>query len=310
MEEAVVGSALQKVNTLQRSILDSSDLTIISTDLHGGIQTINATALQKLGYEPGEVNGQLVSRIIHDPQEIEQRAFILSQELGYSIKPNFEAIVAKARLGIADENIWTYIRKDCSRFPVRLSVTVIRDEAEQLFGFLAIGKEITLKQRAEPSLFESGAGFLGAFQHAAIGMALISPQGHWLKVNTSVCDIVGYSESELLALTFQDITHPDDLELDLNYVKQMLLGEIDTYQMEKRYIHKQGHEVWILLSVSLVCQEDGQPLYFISQIQDINARKLSEQKLSESLAEKNVMLQEIHHRVKNNLQVICSLLIL
>src|SRR4030088_3196778 len=108
--------------------------------------------------------------------------------------------------------------------------------------------------------------FQSAFEFAAIGMALVSPEGKWLRVNRSICEITGYSEAELLKRTFQDITHPDDLDLDLANVRKMLAGEIKTYQMEKRYFHKDGSIVWVLLSVSLVRTESGEPLFFIGQI--------------------------------------------
>src|SRR5205823_3349031 len=90
---------------------------------------------------------------------------------------------------------------------------------------------------------------------------------------------------ELLARTFQDITHPDDLEADLENVRKMLSGEIKTYQMEKRYLHKSGSVVWILLSVSLVRTKSGEPLFFIGQIQDITRRKLSEEQLAKATAQ-------------------------
>ncbi len=127
--------------------------------------------------------------------------------------------------------------------------------------------------------------FQSAFEFAAIGMALVSPEGKWLQVNRSVCKITGYGEAELLERTFQDITHPDDLELDLENVRKMLAGEINTYQMEKRYYHKDGTIVWVLLSVSLVRTKSGEPLFFISQIQDITRQKTSEQKLAKATAE-------------------------
>ena len=129
---------------------------------------------------------------------------------------------------------------------------------------------------------ESETHFRSAFDFAAIGMALVSPQGRWVQVNRALCAIVGYSEGELLARTFQDVTHPDDLSADLGYVGQMLRGEIESYQMEKRYLHKQGHVVWVLLSVSLVRSADGVPLHFISQMQDISARKAAERAVRES----------------------------
>jgi PAS domain S-box-containing protein len=127
--------------------------------------------------------------------------------------------------------------------------------------------------------------FQNAFEFAAIGMALVSPEGKWLQVNRAICEITGYSEVELLERTFQDITHPDDLEADLENVHKMLAGEIKTYQMEKRYLHKNGSVVWILLSVSLVWTTSGEPLFFISQIQDITRQKASEEKLAKAAAE-------------------------
>ena len=96
---------------------------------------------------------------------------------------------------------------------------------------------------------------------------------------TGACEILGYPEEELLGKTFQDITHPDDLDADLDQVRRTLLGEVRTYQMDKRYFNKEGHVVWVLLSVSLVHDEEGDPLYFISQIQDITERKVLEERL-------------------------------
>jgi len=122
-------------------------------------------------------------------------------------------------------------------------------------------------------------GFASAFKYASIGMALVSPEGRWLKVNEAVCRLTGYSEEELAHKTFQDITHPDDLEADLDQLRQLLAGQIPSYHMEKRYFHKDGHLVWVLLNVSLVRGADGRPSHVISQIQDITERKQAEQEM-------------------------------
>jgi PAS domain S-box-containing protein len=145
---------------------------------------------------------------------------------------------------------------------------------------LALQTEVAEHQRAEESLRESEERFSGAFEHAPIGVALVSPSGRWLKVNREVCDLVGYSEEELLTRTFQDLTHPDDLEADLEHVRRLLAGEVRSYQIEKRYIHQRGHVVPALLNVSLVRDERGRPRYFISQIQDITERKQAEEALA------------------------------
>ena len=150
--------------------------------------------------------------------------------------------------------------------------------------------ELRDRRETERILTESEERFRNAFDYAVIGMALVSLDGHFLKVNRSLCEITGYSEQELLATTFQAITHPDDLDADLDYANQLLSSEIPSYQMEKRYFHKQGYIVWILLSGCLVRDERSQPLYFIAQIQDITERKRAEEALRESEAKLQAIL--------------------
>lgn len=124
--------------------------------------------------------------------------------------------------------------------------------------------------------------FQGAFDFAPIGMALVAPDGMWLKVNRSLCRLVGYTEQELLATNFQAITHPDDLGLDLDHLRAMLAGKIQFYQIEKRYIHKRGHPVTILLSISIVRDAQKAPLYLVAQMEDISERKRMEEALREN----------------------------
>lgn len=124
--------------------------------------------------------------------------------------------------------------------------------------------------------------FEATFEQAAVGIALLDPDGRWLRVNRKLCDIVGYRPDELLSKSFQDITHPDDLSSDLEFVGQVLAGEINTYTLEKRYLRKDGSIVWINLSVSLARQPDGSPDYFISVVEDISARKEAEANLTEA----------------------------
>jgi two-component system, cell cycle sensor histidine kinase and response regulator CckA len=142
-------------------------------------------------------------------------------------------------------------------------------------------------QASEPTpakLGEPDAYFRSAFEHAAIGMALVAPDGQLLRVNRSVCEFLGRSAEELCDLTFQDITHPDDLATDLDNVRRLLAGDIHAYTLEKRYLRRDGHVVWGLLSVSLMRDADGSPLHFISQVQDVTERKRAEAALQESEA--------------------------
>ncbi len=146
-------------------------------------------------------------------------------------------------------------------------------------------QDINERKQAEIALQESEARFSSAFEYAPIGMAMVAPDGHWLKINHALQNVIGYTEQELTSKTFQDITHPDDLELDLNYVSRLLAGELQSYQMEKRYFHKSGEIVWALLTVSLVKDGQGNPQHFISQIQDITERKRNEKEQLRHVAE-------------------------
>lgn len=170
---------------------------------------------------------------------------------------------------------------------------------------------INIQRKTYERVKDGEENFALAFNSSAIGIALVSPQGKWLKVNDAISEIVGYSKEELLKIDFQTITYKDDLDLDLRYVKQMLDGTIKTYRMEKRYYHKQGHVVWILLSVALVRNKDGSPRYFISQIQDINDRKEKERllKLERDRANnaneiKSMFLATMSHEIRTPLNSI------
>jgi len=200
------------------------------------------------------------------------------------------------------------VRKDGSRFYASVLITAVRNEFGQHRGFAKVTRDVTDKWLADERLKASEERFRGAFGDAPIGMALVGPDGRWLKVNRALCKMIGYTETELMRTDFQHVTHPEDLETDLSHVRQMLAGEIPYYQIEKRYIHKEGQVVPVMLSVSLVRDSEGRPVYFISQVEDITERKRAERKIADSLREKEVLLREIHHRVKNNMQVISSIL--
>ncbi len=150
------------------------------------------------------------------------------------------------------------------------------------------------RQKAEMDLRESKELFRSAFDHAAIGMALVGIDGYWLKYNNLLCEILGYSESELGGITLQSITHPDDLDDVLNFKQQLLADEVSFYHREKRLFHKLGHLVWVYASISLVRDAIGLPLYFIAQIQDITARKQAENEAK--VAEENLRSSEEHFR--------------
>ncbi|WRH67387.1 MAG: PAS domain S-box protein [Planktothrix sp. GU0601_MAG3] len=140
---------------------------------------------------------------------------------------------------------------------------------------------IFLIYKRETHLLQSEKQFRSIFESASIGMAILGLNGQWLRVNQALCEIVGYTQSELLNLSFQTITHPDDLATDTQYLHSLLNNQIQTYQLEKRYIHKQGQIIWTLLSATIIRDHQANPLYFITQVQDITHRKQLEEELAQ-----------------------------
>jgi len=169
--------------------------------------------------------------------------------------------------------------------------TLSEDEAGVLNDLAAIlTKEVQYRERmavareqlarSSAVLGASEARFRSVFDIASVGIALVAPDGGWISVNKALCDIVGYSEEELWRLTFQQITHPEDVAADLDLLRALERGELDQYQLEKRYIRKDGSTVWINLNVSPKRNADGQVEYYVSVIKDIDAQKTAQAALT------------------------------
>lgn len=146
-------------------------------------------------------------------------------------------------------------------------------------------------------LADAEARFSLAFEHAPIGKALVAADGRFLKVNRALCRIVGHAEEALLGLTFQDITDPEDLHLDLDHLRRTLSGEIDGYTMEKRYVRADGRRVACQLDVAMVRSDDGTPQYLVSQVQDISERRAVEAALEEVRAAQRACLDALEQGV-------------
>lgn len=149
----------------------------------------------------------------------------------------------------------------------------------RMFG---TGQDITVARQAEAALREANERFRLAFENGPIGKALVAPDGRWLRVNRALCDILGHSEEELLSRNLRDLTHPDDLPGDAVDLDPVLDGEVPSYSIEKQYLHPAGNVVWVNLSVSLVRDDEGVPLYFIAQIEDCSERRRAADALRES----------------------------
>jgi PAS domain S-box-containing protein len=143
-------------------------------------------------------------------------------------------------------------------------------------------QDIEARKHVEKVLRESEERYRGHFEQAAIGIAFAGLDGRYLRVNQRLCDIVGYTEPELCTRRFQDITHPGDLDRDLSAMRDMLDGKIQTHSIEKRYFRKDGSIVWVDLAVSLIRDPSGHPKYFVSVVEDIDARKRAEEALRAS----------------------------
>jgi PAS domain S-box-containing protein len=162
-------------------------------------------------------------------------------------------------------------RRDGQSFPAEVIIQRHTDHGGQPWVSLTI-RDLTSRHHAERALRQSEEQFHSAFDHAPIGISIITTEGRYVQVNRALCDLVGYSELELMALSFQDITHPEDLAANLTLAGRLWAGEIESYQMEKRFLHKDGHIIWALLTASAIRMAD-QPPYGIAQIFDITERR-------------------------------------
>ncbi len=192
-------------------------------------------------------------------------------------QPALDELRAALREGRECRVVLRNYRKDGTLFWNELYVSPVHDEGGRLTNYVGVQNDITERRRIEEVLRESEERFRATFEHAAVGAAQVGIDGRWLRVNRRLCEIVGYTHDELLEITFADITHPDDVEADLEQARAVLRGESQLYSTEKRYVRKDGSLVWVNLTVSLVREASGEPRYFISVIEDISERKRVEE---------------------------------
>jgi diguanylate cyclase (GGDEF)-like protein/PAS domain S-box-containing protein len=187
--------------------------------------------------------------------------------------------------------VWSADESRCEQ----IEVAALRDpDGGEVLGGLAVLSDVTARKHAEEARRHAQERFELIFEHAPIGMALITPDGRWVRINQALLAITGYTAEELLAKSPEEITHPDDLASDIEHARALLAGEIRDYQLERRYLHARGHVISTLLSVSLVRDRQGRALHLIAQIQDVTERKLIDERLRE-LAEHDP-LTGLHNR--------------
>ncbi|RZS99832.1 PAS domain S-box protein [Aquimarina brevivitae] len=183
-----------------------------------------------------------------------------------------------------------FVRADGSKQWLSWEIRPWHVSSGAIGGIIMLTNDKTKQKEAELRTKISEKKFRQSFTNAAIGMAIVGLDGAWVEVNSSICEILGYSEVELRQRTFQEITHPDDLDKDLKLVHQLLEKEIPFYHLEKRYINKSGEIIHVHLSVSLIRDEEEKPLYFISQLKDITARVKAQKKLHETVYQLEAIL--------------------
>lgn len=300
-------SARQLVATTQTQRIAINDLYhhapcgYHSLDQNGVFVEINATELGWLGYDYDEIVGKMRFSDVLTPegQTTFAQTFPRFKRQGRVDNLEFQLVRADG------SPLWVLINaiaeydKQGNYVKSRSTVHNISDRKQTELALQQLNEslEATVTERtaqltqrnhdledSNQALHVSNMRFRNAFDYAGIGMALVSLKGRWLEVNRSLCELTGYTETELLATSFQALTHPDDLAADLERVDQVLKDEIRHYHLEKRYRHRQGHWVWSLLSVSLVRSPNQDPLYFVAQIQDIHERKQTELALQKSQA--------------------------
>lgn len=296
-------TALRESETKFRSLAESAGAAILIADAKGQLLSWNQSASEMFAYSPVAIAQTNLYQLIPAVQQAACPAPSPPQATGTSATSpiNHCTPCVQQRLSSAHDIIGH--TAEGRTFPAEVSLSSWETDAGRFYG--AIITDISTRRRTEEALRASEKRFRNMLENAPIGMALVSLEGKWLDVNDALCHIIGYTKAELRGMTFQDITHPEDLDADLAQVQRLMRGEIRYYQMAKRYYRKGGSQVWVMLTASLQRDESGAPQYFISQIEDINERKLAEQQLAQlahydpltGLANRTLLRQEIERRI-------------
>lgn len=252
--------AVQEARARYQSIFDSTYQFIGLCDLDGCIIEGNRAALEFMGVDAAD----MVGRALWDAP---------CWRRDDATRERLRADLAKARAGETVQYAIDICGSQDRTATIDFSLRPLRDDDGNVCLLLAEGHDMTKLIAAQRSLDERERLFSASFDDSPIGAALVSLQGEWLEVNSALSTILGYSRRALLARTFQDITHPDDLDADLGNVQALIDGKGQHYRMDKRYLHANGGIVQAQLDVTIIRDKDGLPLYFLSQIQDITERR-------------------------------------
>ena len=248
-----------------RSLVAGIEDPLVTVDSGGCIAYFNAAAARLTGFDPEEVKGKPLDELV-------------SNATG-SMSSMQEVMTTGRPVSVPEEILH---RRDGGGVYVASTASPLLGEDGSVAGGLKIMRDITERRRAEEELRDAEERFRSAFDDAATGMALLDFDGYYIRVNRALCEMLGRSEEELLATTYVDITHPDDVEESVTQVRRVLEDGLERDFREKRYVHADGHAVWVSLSISVVKDTGGRPLYRVAQIQDIAERKRAEETMHEA----------------------------
>lgn len=251
-----------------RTTLYSIGDAVITTDTEGLVRQMNPVAEQLTGWLESEAKGHPLDKVFH----------IVNEESRGVIENPVQRVLRQGLvIGLANHTL--LIAKDGVERPIADSGAPIRDESGAITGVVLVFRDQTNERAAEKALRESEERFRLAFHNANIGVCLVDAQGRLIRVNNQMCEILGYTQSELEGLSVNDITHSEDLDFSTDFIGRASSGEIDSGEFEKRYIHKDGYLVWGRVSSSIVRDESGAAKYFICHLRDITRRKKAEERL-------------------------------
>jgi PAS domain S-box-containing protein len=288
-----------KVEALQAAIFHSAYFSIIATDEKGIIQIFNVGAERLLGYTAAEVVNRITPADLHDPQEVIARATALSIECGTPITPGFEALVFKAARGIEDIYEVTKVRKDGSRFPAMLSITALRDERQNIIGYLLIGIDNTARKQADVELQHANAK-LKAWAQALNSFAIVeetNPQGRITYVNEPFCRISKYRREELLGKDHREVvssgTHPKEFWKEM--WRTISHGKI--WRGEIKNCAKDGTVYWVDTVIVPLLGADARPETYLAIRFVITERKMAEEEWKRAEKEVQSLNMALERRV-------------
>ena len=280
---------LIRIQKYTNSIINSSLDMIVATDKENKITEFNPAAETTFGYDRKEVIGKDIKSLFSDEVEMGEVLENIKKHGSFASE-----IVNK--------------KKNNSLFITYLSSSILRDEDGNVVGSMGVSRDITALKKAEEELKLSEERHRAIYDQAYIGIARIAKIGRFLLVNERLCEMLGYTAEEMYRQTFYDLTLPIEVEESLVDWDALLSGKVENFSKEQTYLHKNGNQVSTNVTVSLVRDTNGNPNYYVAVFEEITERKAQESALKESLAEKEILLKEVHHRVKNNMQVITSIL--